>query len=209
MRPASDAPSIEQLAGGGYVATGELTHASLASFVIEYFFRRGSWLTVAHHAMSLATLGAAVTVGLLQEKTFLAGVAAFVLAIPAVIVVVLPLHELLHAVAYWLVGARDIRWGYSVSMAAVWVIAHRYVAAAGPFIFVALVPFVVINAALIATAILVPQLALFFLFVLLWHLHGCAGDWSLLNFIWLHRERGFWTYDDAVEGKSYFFGHSL
>ena len=91
-------------------------------------------------------------------------------------------------------------------MAAVWVIAHRFVVGRGAFVFVALAPFVVINAVLVAGAIAFPAHAVLLLFVLLWHLHGCAGDWSLLNFVWLHRRRGFLTYDDAEAGKSYFYG---
>ena len=123
--------------------------------------------------------------------------------------VVLPLHEALHAVAYWLAGARDVRWDYSLRMLAVWVIAHRFVVSTGAFLFVALAPFVVLNALLVVAAIAFPQYAVLLLFVLLVHLHGCAGDWSLVNFVWLHRERGFWTYDDAVTGKSYFYGRGV
>ena len=76
------------------------------------------------------------------------------------------------------------------------------------FLIVALAPFVVLNALLIVLAIVFPQVAVYLLFVLLWHVHGSAGDWSLLNFVWIHRARGFWTYDDAEAGKSYFFGRA-
>jgi hypothetical protein len=107
-----------------------------------------------------------------------------------------------------MVGARDIRWDYSPRMLAVWVIAHRFVANARAFTFVALAPFVLINAALIAGAIVWPAFAVFLLFVLLWHLHGSSGDWALLNFVWLHRDRGFWTWDDADAGRSWFYGRA-
>lgn len=105
-------------------------------------------------------------------------------------------------------GARDIRWDYSARMLAVWVIAHRFVAGTRAFLIVALAPFVVLNSSLIAAAVAFPQFAVLSLFVLLWHLHGTAGDWALLNFVWLHRARGFWTYDDAAAGKSYFFSEA-
>lgn len=178
-----------------------MAHQSLAEFVIEYFLKRTSWLTRLHHLLSLATLIAII----LAADSFTSALAAFALAFAALFLIVLPLHEALHALAYRLVGARDIRWDYSWRMAAVWVIAHRFVVTPKPFIFVALAPFI-INAALIAGAIAFPKLAVFVLFLLLWHLHGSIGDWSLLNFIWLHRRSGFWTYDDAVTGKSYFYG---
>lgn len=185
-----------------------MRHASLADFVIEYFIRRPSWLTRLHHLMSIATVVAIIWTALATNRSWRACLIDFGLALVALFLVILPLHELLHALAYRLAGARDIRWDYSLRMAAVWVIAHRFVATAGPFIFVALAPFVVLNALLVAGAIVFPKLAVFLLFVLLWHLHGAIGDWSLLNFIWIHRRRGFWTYDDAESGTSFFYGRA-
>ncbi|HYO78008.1 MAG TPA: DUF3267 domain-containing protein [Thermoanaerobaculia bacterium] len=200
--------TIDELSTPDYTLTGELTHATLSDFVVDYFFRRGSWLTRVHHAMSLATLAAAIGTAVAQERGFGRTFLDFGIAVIALFVLVLPLHELLHALAYRLAGARDIRWDYSARMLAVWVIAHRFVVSTRAFVFVALTPFVILNALLIAGAILFPAYAVVLLFVLLVHLHGCAGDWSLLNFVWLHRERGFWTFDDAVAGRSYFFGRS-
>jgi hypothetical protein len=184
---------------------GEMTHETLAEFVIHWFFRRSSWLTWAHHLMSLAALIAAIAT-VVQRHGVFRTLADFVLSLAVLVLVILPLHEGLHAVAYRLMGARDIRWDWSPRMLAVWVIAHRFVVGPRGFVFVALAPFVVLNAILIAAAVLLPQFAVLLLFVLLVHLHGCAGDWSLLNFVWLNRQRGFLTYDDAVAGKSYFFG---
>lgn len=198
----------EDLSGSDYQLLGELTHATLADFVLEYFLHRNSWLTWTHHALSFAALSAAVLTAVLQDRGVPRTAGDFALSIGALFVVILPLHEALHAVAYRLVGARDIRWGYSLRMMAVWVIAHRFVAERRTFVFVALAPFVVLNSLLVAGAIVFPEHAVLLLFLLLVHLHGCSGDWSLLNFVWLHRERGFWTFDDAVTGKSYFFGRA-
>jgi hypothetical protein len=37
------------------------------------------------------------------------------------------------------------------------------------------------------------------------HTAGTSGDWALLNYLWLHRERRILTYDDAELGETYFF----
>lgn len=206
--PATQHVTIDELGSADYALLGELTHASLAEFVVEYFLRRGSWLTRVHHAMSIATLTAIVVLVMEQHHSLLACLRDFGLAMLTVVVVLLPLHELLHAIGYKLVGAHDIRWDYSRRMLAVWVIAHHYVADARAFAIVALAPFVVLNTVLIAAAFLWPGIAIYLLFVLLWHLHGSSGDWALLNFVWLHRARGFWTYDDADAGRSWFYGRS-
>ncbi|HEX7830141.1 MAG TPA: DUF3267 domain-containing protein [Thermoanaerobaculia bacterium] len=198
--------TIDELATGGYTLLGVLTHASLGKFVVEYFLRRTSWLTRAHHLMSLTTIVAIVLVALRQERSWLYCLESFGAALVVLFVIVLPIHELVHAIAYRLVGARDVRWDYSARMLAVWVVAHRFVADARAFAFVALAPFVIINAALIIAALIWPSIAVFLLFVLLWHLHGASGDWALLNFMWLHRADGFWTYDDADAGRSWFYG---
>jgi hypothetical protein len=199
----------DELSHDRYQLLGEMTHATLADFVVEYFLRRGSWLTHTHHALSFITLAAAVAVAVMQGRGFARAFLDFGMAMVALFMIILPLHEALHALAYRLSGARDIRWDYSLRILAVWVIAHRFVVSTRAFLFVALAPFVVLNALLMAGALAFPGYAVLLLFLLLLHLHGCAGDWSLLNFVWLHRERGFWTYDDAVAGKSYFFGRAL
>lgn len=199
----------EDLHSDEWALVGEMTHETLAEFVLYWFLKRTSWLTWAHHLMSVAALIAATAVAVLQDRGMLRTVGDFVLSLVALVIVILPLHEGLHALAYRLIGARDIRWDWSPRMMAVWVIAHEFVASTRGFLFVALAPFVVLNALLIAAALLFPDSAVFLLFLLLVHLHGCAGDWSLMNFVWLNRERGFATYDDAVAGKSYFFGRRI
>jgi len=205
MSKSARAVTIDELSGDEYRLLAQFTHGTLIDFVLDYFLRRTSWLTRAHHAMSIATLAAIVVVAIAQARPPLRCVADFFLAVLALLVVVLPLHELIHAVAYRITGARDIRWGYSWRMAAVWVVAHRFVAGRGAFLFVALAPFVAINALLIAGTLAFPSLAVPLLFVLLLHLHGCAGDWSLVNFVWLHRGAELWTYDDADSGTSHFY----
>jgi hypothetical protein len=201
--------TIEDLSSAHYTLLGELTHASLIEFVVRYFFKRGSWLTRVHHAMSILTVTVIIAIAWIQHRSWLNCLGSFGLALVMLLLFVLPAHEALHALAYRMAGAEDIRWEYSLRMMAVWVIAHRFVANARTFVFVALAPFVVINVVLIVAAILWPSLAVFLLCVLLWHLHGSSGDWSLINFVWLHRARGFWTYDDAVTGRSWFYGRAI
>ena len=201
-------PSIDELVPPRYELLAELTHAELGEFVLEYFLRRRTWLVWAHHAMSAVTVAAAVVIAIDQQRSFLRCLGDFGLAFVALFVVILPLHELLHAIGYRLVGARDIRCDYSLRMLAMWVIAHRFVAGTRAFLVAALAPFVLLNAVLIAGAMVFPSVAVPLLFVLLWHLHGAIGDWALLNLVWIHRARGFWTYDDAAAGRSYFFGRA-
>jgi Putative zincin peptidase len=199
-------PTVEELSGGDYPLLGQVRHAALGELVIEYFLRRPSWLTRSHHAMSVAALIAIVATAVVQGRSLLRCLGDLGLALVAMVVILLPLHELLHAAGYRLLGARDIRWELSPRMLAAWVVAHGLVSGTRSFTFVALAPFVIINAALLAVALAFPGRAVLLLILLLLHVHGSAGDWALLNFVWLHRERGFWTFDDADRGMSYFYG---
>lgn len=197
--PTSDSP----LATRDLVLLDAMPHAALVEFAAEYFFRQTSWIVWLHHATSIATLAvliaAATGAGL---RTFAWQFALAFVAFPPIII---PLHELLHALAYRLSGARDIRWSYILRYLAVYVLAHRFVASRGVFVFVALAPTVVINAMLIAAAIAWPSWSVFFLTSLLLHIAGTSGDWAMLNYYWLHRDRVIYTYDDADTGMSYFY----
>jgi hypothetical protein len=180
-----------------------MRHQELVDFAIEYFFRRPTWMTRLHHAMSIATIVAfvAVTPGVVR------GLIAFALAVAVMFVVILPLHEGIHAAAYWMVGARRIRWGLIPRMLAAYVVADDFVASRRQFVFVALAPFFAINGALIAGAVVWPQYASQLLAVLLWHLAGVSGDWALLNFYWIERRRQIYTVDQ--NDVSYFYARAL
>ena len=198
--------TVDDLAAPRFELLREMTHAQLTEFVVQYFLHHGSWVTRLHHGFALLNIGAIVAVAWAQHRSLLRCLTDFGVALAIMFVVMLPLHELVHAVAYRVVGARDIRWDWSARMMAVWVVAHRFVADTRAFLIVALAPFLLLNALLIAGAVAFPRQAVLLLFILLWHSHGSSGDWALLNFVWLHRHRGFWTFDDADEGKTYFFG---
>ena len=58
----------DELSHDRYQLLGEMTHATLADFVLEYFLRRNSWLTWLHHGLSLAALAAAITAAVMQER---------------------------------------------------------------------------------------------------------------------------------------------
>lgn len=121
-------------------------------------------------------------------------------------IVIIPVHEILHIIPYYLSGARKIRVGMDLKQYLFYVTAHRYVATPLQFIFVALVPFIVISLASIILIAVLPgtwkwSLASF-LFV---HTTMCAGDAALLNFYFKNRDKKIYTWDDADEKMAYFY----
>jgi hypothetical protein len=121
-------------------------------------------------------------------------------------VLCIPLHEGLHIIPFLITGARKIRIGADLKQYIFYVTAHRHVATSAQFSFVALIPFIIINLALLFLVLLLPGLwkwsLSLFLFV---HTTMCAGDFALLNFLWLNRRKKIYTWDDADEKMAYFY----
>jgi hypothetical protein len=107
---------------------------------------------------------------------------------------------------YWLSGAKRIRIGMDLKQYLFYVTAHRYVASPGQFKAVAFIPFFVISVCLILLIIILPGLwkwsLSLFLFV---HTTMCAGDFALLNFYYLNRDKKIYTWDDADQKMAYFY----
>lgn len=87
-----------------------------------------------------------------------------------------------------------------------YVTAHRYVAGPLQFIIVALIPFVIISLIILFLVLYLPGLwkwsLSLFLFV---HATMCAGDFALLNFYWINRNKKIFTWDDADKKIAYFY----
>jgi hypothetical protein len=120
------------------------------------------------------------------------------------ILVIVP-HELLHGLAYWLLGARKIQFGADLQQFIFYVTAHRFTISKGELAFLAMTPFVLINLALITlTLIWAREYMLFSATLLFCHNIMCIGDFAILNYAFTHRGE-LYTYDDTLNKKSFFF----
>ena len=117
------------------------------------------------------------------------------------------IHELLHAFAYLLTGARRISFGVILKKFVFYALADRQVIAPRAFHIVALAPFVVVKViCLIGTFLFLNQpLTYFFLSVMCLHSLFCAGDIAMLAFYRIHRGKEIYNFDDKSEGKTYFY----
>lgn len=121
-------------------------------------------------------------------------------------IICIPIHEGLHIIPYYLSGARNIRIGMDLKQFLFYVTAHRHVASPVQFIMVAMVPFVSISILVIIMIILLPGLWKWSLSVFLFaHATMCAGDFALLNFYFINRDKKIYTWDDADEKMAYFY----
>ena len=120
--------------------------------------------------------------------------------------VCIPVHELLHIIPYYLSGARNIRAGMDLKQFLFYVTAHRYVASPLQFRIVAITPFLIISLICIFLILALPGLWKWSLSVFLFaHTTMCAGDFALLNFYRLNRNKKIYTWDDADKREAYFY----
>jgi len=118
---------------------------------------------------------------------------------------IIPVHELLHGLAYRILGARKIHFGADMNQMIFYVTADRYPVSGYELYFLAMLPFLVINMITTLVIILwVPQIILFGSLLLLSHNIMCIGDFAIMNYVFHHTNRIF-TFDLVKERKSYFF----
>lgn len=121
------------------------------------------------------------------------------------------IHELLHALAYLLTGARKISFGLIPRKFIFYALADRQVIASRAFHIVALAPFVVVKISCLAGLFLFgsQQFVFFFLCVMCLHSLFCAGDMAMLAFYRIHRKKEIYNFDNKSEGKTYFYSRKI
>lgn len=121
------------------------------------------------------------------------------------------IHELIHALAYLLTGARRISFGVILKKFVFYALADRQVIAPRAFHIVALAPFVMVKViCLIGIFLFLNQpVVYFFLSVMCLHSLFCAGDIAMLAFYRIHRGKEIYNFDDKSEGKTYFYSRKF
>jgi len=119
----------------------------------------------------------------------------------------IPLHEFIHVLAYKSQGATKTSYDANLKKFYFMAIADQFVANKKEFTIVALAPFTVISAALLIMFIFSgPLFSITILSTFLTHTACCSGDFGLLSYFEVHRDKMIVTYDDKSNGISYFYG---
>ncbi len=114
------------------------------------------------------------------------------------LIAVIPVHELLHAAAFRIAGARRIRFGAKPKYLIFYAIAREFVADYREMRFILYLPAVVISAALVGIGVSAgPLIRVSAWWLLFFHMSACAGDFGLASFMRRHVHLGIVTGDDA------------
>jgi hypothetical protein len=120
--------------------------------------------------------------------------------------VLIVLHELIHGVAFKIVGAPKVSYGGYIRKMLFYAEADRFVANRKQFTMVALAPLIVVKLLTITGCIIFwgGPFLWFFLSTMCLHSLFCAGDIALLSFFYQTSDKYF-TFDDKPSKRSYYF----
>lgn len=188
----------------------EVSHQKLREFVVEQIVEEKHIIGIYSVYQILMVL---LFTYLFTRSIVLAvkGYSEYLLAVGAAILfsftLLIVIHELLHALAYLLTGARRISFGLILKKFVFYALADRQVVASKAFHVVALAPFIVVK--LVCLIGFIPFYnnppMYFFLSVMCLHSLFCAGDMAMLAFYNLHRGKEIYNFDNRSEGKTYFY----
>ena len=124
-----------------------------------------------------------------------------------VFIVLIPIHEGLHGLAYKITGAPKISFGANWRMFYFYAVADQFVANKKSFIFIALLPFAIISILIVPFLFFVALAIKWILLgVLFMHTAACVGDFAMLSFYEQNRHaKELLTYDDVSQKRSYFY----
>jgi hypothetical protein len=188
----------------------EVSHQKLREFVVEQITEEKQVIRIysIYQAIMvviflfLLTRGIVLSIKGYSEMLIEIGL-SIVFSFSALIII----HELLHALAYLLTGARRISFGVIPQKFIFYALADRQVIAPKAFHIVALAPFIVVKLICLAgfIAFFNQPLMYFALSVMCLHSLFCAGDIAMLAFYRIHKGKEIYNFDDKSEGKTYFY----
>jgi hypothetical protein len=208
-RPARKLPDAETLLNDpGYRQVLELDFSDMIPFVLTNIRKRGiiPLIYMAANILLLVIIILYAIWGVRMEllnagKIFWQLLAGF---LAGSILVIAP-HELLHGLAYRIIGARKISFGADLQQFIFYVTASRFPISKYQLVFLAMTPFILINVIVTAlTLAWASQFTLFSASLLLCHNIMCIGDFAVVNYACKHRGP-LYTFDDTENKKSYFF----
>jgi hypothetical protein len=184
-----------------------IPYKELLPFVLDYL-RKTTSLTVIFWSICTVFFGMSVFIrvdisGLFEFRKIILHTILGSVLFPLLII---PLHEGIHIIPYFLAGARNIKICMDLRQYMFYVTAHRFVVTPFQFKLIALAPFIIINLAALFLVFYLPGLWKWsFSLFLFFHSTMCAGDFALLNFYHINRSRRIYTWDDANLKETYFY----
>jgi hypothetical protein len=202
--------SIENLHDSNhYEPLEEVNYHDLLPFLLKYIKPQSfvMWLFYVLNILFLAIILFFLITNIIHTHISILGLLNYFGLAGLITVASVPFHELIHGLAFKLLGAGKLTFGANLKQFMFYVTAHRFVMNQKQFFFLALLPFVVIS-----------SLCIYFLFdpsftvrwisanVLFAHSTCCVGDFALMSYFQVNcQDQKGYTYDDVPSMTSFFF----
>jgi hypothetical protein len=199
----------EELDKNGYRLLDKLKHNELVVFLKEknkgpksFFF----YIYLVSIMLPLPILSFLITKNIIEDRIDIyTGLFHCLLGI-GLVVLFIPIHELLHALAYKIVGAKKLSFYLNFRKMYFAAISDKSVINLAEFKIVALTPYLF---ATVMSLFIVFQVngywVLTMLSFLVLHSFFCGGDFSLLNYMQTYKSAGIVTFDDKEKRETYFY----
>lgn len=196
-----------------YELLTEVSHQRLREFVMELVLKGKTIIKIysIYQALMMLIFVYLLTKGIVLcikgNQTLLIQVGLSMLFSMTLLIVI---HELLHALAYLVTGARRISFGGNLKKFVFYAMADQQVIAPRAFHIVALTPFVIVKILCIIGMVHFYNEPMMYFFLSLMCLHSlfCAGDIAMLDFYRLYPEKEIYNFDNKSEGKTYFYARN-
>lgn len=193
-----------------FIYLTEVSHLRLKEFIIQQISIENKLIkaySAYQIAMIIILIGTIVKAFVLNSRGMSESLQYVGMAFLFSFTILVILHELLHAVAYWLTGSRNLIFGALWKRFLFYVLANKQVVSPTAFRFVANAPLVFVKVVTVVCIILYwhTPIAFFFMTVMCLHSLFCAGDMAMLAFYRLHPDKEIYNYDDVEKKVTYFY----
>jgi hypothetical protein len=187
----------------------KLHYDSIVEFATEYIRKRTRSMTsyIIFIILFFIIQWAAFVYGIVvKDMNTISLLQQFLYGLIASLTIIIPAHELIHALGYLLLGARKIRFGAAIKHFAFYAVADDFVANRRGFIFLAISPFIVVSLLMLSGFLFVQGYASYtYISAMFFHATMCAGDFALISYFEYHRDKDVYTFDDVKNKTSYFY----
>lgn len=188
----------------GYEEHLRLTHREMVTFVQAQLKQLRNPLILFYWLINVLILVALLPFAYYFPVTFGLAISRIGLGFAA-FVILIPVHELIHGLAYRICGAKKVSYHALPRKLMFYALADRFVVGYRCFIGLAFAPFVCITAGILVLLVILPADWSWFCWGLLFiHTSGCAGDFALAAYFYENRKRSPLTYDLKDEGLTIF-----
>jgi len=201
----------ELISSNEYEQIIALKHSEIKNFIVTEVEKQSIWARIANMYQITGLL--AFMLGLFKAFmpffTKREGIYLFWLVLGLVFTFTLLIitHELIHALAYRYVGARNLSFGMNIRKFMFYVQADKQVLNYKQFKIVALAPVVSVAIVSILGMIIFYNHAAFYFFIPIFAFHSmfCGGDFGLLCIFANRSDKEILTFDVKSEEKTYFY----